>query len=388
MKKFFAFLMLGCILGAGFTGCEEEEEKYRPKREKNPTDIPSDKLAEDNPVIDESNTNIPNFNFSVEQEGKYTIIRLDMTGIQDPETLEWLKLIGTGSSEQNIWVSVDDNPKGFTVYNSAEEMGQQTIKADLVFLVDNSGSMSEEADSVANGIGSWATRLAQSGLDIRFGCVGYDDGGRISGALDLSADTLINEYLNRPSSYGTSRTKGFYGDNLEFLSNSTTEFTGVYNECGVVALRYADSLFTFRSGANRIYVNFTDEPNQPNGYEEWSVEFAKDKNLWPVTKGTIHSVYSSDTSYFYESYLYQEKPWKLSEYTGGTVLNAPYNFTGVSLDKLPVTGAMQNSYIIRFTNVDEFMDGQEHTIKITVLTLDGKVKAEKMFTIIFGTEDN
>ena len=32
-------------------------------------------------------------------------------------------------------------------------------------------------------------------------------------------------------------------------------------------------------------------------------------------------------------------------------------FSGVTLNSLPVTGAMQNSYIIRFTNVSEFMDG-------------------------------
>lgn len=386
MKHLFNTLMLGCILGAGFVGCSEDDsEEVVPEvpTMEEITGIPSDDAAGENPEVGESNTNIPNFNYTVENKDGYTIIRLDLTGIQDPETLEWLRLIGTGSSEQNIWVSVDDNPKGFTVYNSADEMGQ-SIKADLVFLVDNSGSMYEEADSVAAGIASWATNLANSGLDIRFGCVGYDDGGDISGALDLSVDTLINEYLNRSGRYGTNRTKGFYGYNADFLQNSRTEFNDVYGECGVVALRYADSLFNFRENANRIYVNFTDEPNQPGGLQKWSVEIAKDKNIWPVTKGTIHTVYSEDTTYFYEDPLYREKPWKLSEYTGGTVLQAPYNFRGVSLDDLPVTGAMQNSYIIRFTNVDEFMDGREHTITITVLTLDGKVKAEKTFTIIFG----
>ena len=60
-------------------------------------------------------------------------------------------------------------------------------------------------------------------------------------------------------------------------------------------------------------------------------------------------------------------------------------FSGVTLNSLPVTGAMQNSYIIRFTNVSEFMDGQSHEVKVTILSEDGRVRAEKIFYIVFGT---
>jgi len=57
----------------------------------------------------------------------------------------------------------------------------------------------------------------------------------------------------------------------------------------------------------------------------------------------------------------------------------------LGLESLLVTGAMQNSYTIRFTNVREFMDGQRHEVKITILSTDGKTRAEKIFYIIFGT---
>lgn len=59
------------------------------------------------------------------------------------------------------------------------------------------------------------------------------------------------------------------------------------------------------------------------------------------------------------------------------------DFSGVSLDTLPVTDAMQNSYVIRFTNIDDMMDGMTHTVKITVKTADGTVRAEKTFYIVF-----
>ena len=55
------------------------------------------------------------------------------------------------------------------------------------------------------------------------------------------------------------------------------------------------------------------------------------------------------------------------------------------MESLPVTGAMQNSYTIRFTNVRGFMDGQKHEVKITILSADRKTRAEKIFYIIFGT---
>lgn len=77
----------------------------------------------------------------------------------------------------------------------------------------------------------------------------------------------------------------------------------------------------------------------------------------------------------------------LSKYTGGTIIVAPSDFSGVTLQSLPVTGAMQNSYVIRFTNVDEFMDGEVHEVTITILSADGKTYAERTFYVVFGTAE-
>ena len=75
----------------------------------------------------------------------------------------------------------------------------------------------------------------------------------------------------------------------------------------------------------------------------------------------------------------------MSWYTGGTVLVAPSNFKDVTLEGLPVTGAMQNSYTIRFTNISEFLDGKHHLVIITIMSEDGKTCAEKSFYVTFGT---
>ncbi len=194
--------------------------------------IPSDDLADPNPEIVDPNANIPNFNYTVEQEGDYTIIRLDMTGVQNPESKEWINLIGTGGkdgSKQNIWVSVDNKPKGILVTKASDDENGASNAVDLVFLVDNSGSMSEEADAIARDIVAWAQLLTSSNLDMRFGCVGYD--GRITGALNITDVNSLSEFLNYSS--GTNRTYHFGGADASVLSSAASSYANSYCECGV-----------------------------------------------------------------------------------------------------------------------------------------------------------
>lgn len=343
--------------------------------------IPSDDDATPNPDIDANTTNIPNVLYITEREGDDVIVRLDMTGIQDANGIDWLRLLGTGyGDQQNIWVEVDGKPKGILVYNTSDDQDNNVqVRADLVFLVDNSGSMGQEADAIARDIVSWTQKLSNSGLDMRYGCVGYD--GNITGALNITDANTLSRYLN--TNTGVNRTRHFGGSDATALQNAAASYKNGTNECGVAALRFADEKFTFRSGANRIYVNFTDEPNQPQGKEGFSVNYVNGQTNWNTSKGTIHTVYSGNTN-FSETSLYKEYPWKMSTYTGGTFLTASSSFTGVTLESLPVTGAMMNSYIIRFTNVADLMDGQQHKVTITILSPDGKTKAERTFYIIFG----
>lgn len=371
------------FMSPAMTSCLDNDDETIILEDGNSTGIPDDSQATPNPIIDESTTSISNFQYTVEQtEDGLTVIRLDLTGVQDQDTKEWMKLYGTGSEQQNVWVEVDGKPKGILVHNNSED-NELAKKIDLVFLVDNSGSMSEEADAIARDIISWSQNLANSGLDVRFGCVGYN--GLITGGINITGVNELSNFLNR--STGTNRTMGFVGNDANTLSSAKYTYDlSSQEECGAAALRFADEHFSFRTGANRIYVNFTDEPNYPHRKQQFSVEYFKDQQNWNTSQGTVHTVYSDTYTSFSESTLYEEYPWKLSEYTGGTIIYTSSSFMGVTLDSLPVTGAMQNSYIIKFTNVDEFMDGQTHRVKITIMSKDGRVKAEREFDVIFGTK--
>jgi len=374
------------LFAIGFTASDQTDLP-----ETTPTDtsgIPQDQDAEPNPEVtqDEVTTNIPNINVVAENDGQTLVFRIDMTGIKNREDLEWLRLYGTGIQEQNIWVEIDDEPKGVDVYNTIDQQQDKIVPADLVFTVDNSGSMSEEANAIARDIISWSQLLAESGLDIRFGLVGY--GGYIDGAIDFTDATTLSTYLNRAS--GTSRTKGFGGDNATTLSTNASNWprTGGSvdtRECSASAIRFANEYFTFRQNANRIYVNFTDEPNQPNGIVNYSVKFFAEQDNWSAANGTVHTVWSGGTSTAdITNWNYNESPWFISEYTGGTIIKTNSSFTQVTLSNLPVTAAMQNSYILRIHGIADMLnDGLTHRVHITVISADGKVKADKVFYVKF-----
>ena len=147
--------MLSCLFlaSAGLTSCLNSDEETI-VLEEFLSGIPSDSQATPNPSVPSPNANIPNIQTTLESTGGEAIIRIDMTGISDSD-FNWLRLYGTGHAEQNVWVEVDGIAKGILVINNEDDQSS-SVKVDLVFTIDNSGSMSEEADAVARDIKSWA----------------------------------------------------------------------------------------------------------------------------------------------------------------------------------------------------------------------------------------
>ena len=382
MKKSFQLLSVAAIAVMGLTSCEDYivDSGIQPSDENLALGIPEDSQATEDPVITNPNVVLPNAAVNIKEENGYEFLQIDLTGIWDEDAGDYLTLVGTDNNgDQNIWLSIDDFPKGFDVYNVKDDAGKKLL-VDVVFLVDNSGSMSEEANTVANSIVAWSQSLINLGLDLNVGCVGYGEGNHaINGALNMTTPASLKAYLERYS--GTSRTKGFGGNDAQTLENlartSGRYENGSDRECGMVALRYAHDNFNFRGGANRIYVNFTDESNQPNGISDWSVEYLNPTlGNWKSNYGTVHTVYS-DYKFNQNDYLRDEQPWLMSEYTGGTTIFVDNYATDWDLTTLPVTGAMQNSSILRTTNHSMFKDGKSHRIKITVQTPSKSVRAVK-----------
>lgn len=347
----------------------------------------SDSKAGATPDVKEENNNLvlPQPQFYMEEGSNNDVLCMSLTGIQTPDTKEWMKLYGTGNAEQNIWAEIDGKPKAITVTNSGElahvasraDFAATKAKADVVFLVDNSGSMSQEANQIANEIVSWSQTLSQV-MDVQFGCVGQPDYGSINGAIDITSVENLHAYLNRSGVSGTSRTRGFEDPELQTAAQSYGAPSG---ECGGLMLHFADEHFTFREGANRIYVHFTDEPNQASNNSAWSVEsvnIESEHYNWGATQGTIHTIFSNLNNYQPDTYnwtpLYREDPRLFSIYTGGTSKTVDASFAGETLEGLEVTGAITNSYVIRFNVTEDMLTGK-HTVTIVIQSKDGKYQA-------------
>ena len=352
------------------------------------TGIPTDAVAGEAPIVTAENqtfnmpTSISALSVDSENEnvGRFSLAGINANG-------EWLELYGTSEANQNVWLEINGVQKGVKVYNGDDVTSRAISKAmaDVVFLVDNSGSMSEEANKVAEEIIRWAGVLSQT-MDVKFGCVGIDH-YYINGALNITDVNTLSEYLNCYS--GTSRT-AHYGDYMENppvdrdeLRNKAREYDNAGGECGGIMLHFADENFSFREGANRFYVYFTDEPNQPGGDSRWSVMSVDSESEyynWSSSKGVIYTVFSDSyydpTTWTY--WLYDENPLLFSTYTGGTTLSTNSSFN-ISLDELPVTGAITQSFIFTFNITPDMVPGEKYDVAITIYSPDGAIASKHTY---------
>ena len=282
---------------------------------------------------------------------------MNVTGIINPVTNQPIQFVPQG----NLFVTEDNVVKGLKV---SKVGGGTILQADVVFTVDNSGSMGQESDSVAAGIIKFANFLQASGLDVRFGIVGY--WGTISGAINFTDAATIENYLNRNTFGGTSRTVGFSGPDSAALETNAMGFGGSGGENGVEAVLFADTNFTWRSSAQSVFINFTDEPTQSNGIV-WNTNHMC---MSIGGRATVHTVFSNDSTAYSWSDT-RERPWDMSACTGGTVKFIDSQASGLDLSDLPVAGALANSYLVEFLSAN---GGVAHNVEITVKesNADGK----------------
>ena len=315
------------------------------------TDIPGDPTGVTVPTPTKNNV-LPSASFTTTGSR----VKLNLLGLIDPTTNQPLTLTYNASSPQasNIFVEEDGVVQGLKV----SKVGTgNVLTADIVFCVDNSGSMGNEADSVAASIIEFATFLQSSGLDVKFAIVGYDSD--VNGGINFTNAATISSYLNR--STGTYRTYNFAGPDSAALYARSNIFGYAGGENGVIAAIFADSVYSWRSGAQRVFVNFTDEPTQSPSSGMWNN--AMGCSLLSG-KATVHTVFSEDSTYWTFG-QYDERPWELSTCTGGTIKFIPTDASGLSLKDLPVAGALANSYLVEYVSAKT---GVAHVVKITVYT--------------------
>ena len=307
------------------------------------------------------NNRVPAASFSKVSSDR---IAINLQGVLD-ENGNPITFVGDGSvaDGNNVFVTEDGKLKGIKVSNAGSG---NTLEADIVFTVDNSGSMSQEADTIASRITDFVDALSNSGLDIRVGVAGYSSS--VNGGLDLAHKDSLKAYLNRTGKVGTSRTRGFHGENADSLNAKRLLYNGPGGENGVEAIFFANDLFSWRSNSNRVFINFTDEPNQSGTDSTYTVSAMCEKL---AGFATVHTVFSADTSTitFTDS---KQNPLEMSECTSGTIKLIASNASDLDLTNIPVIGALSKTSKIEFITNNS---STSHEVIVTIFVnenLNGK----------------
>jgi hypothetical protein len=362
MKKTL-IIFLSMLFGLLIISCDATNSE--PEEELN-TDIPTDP----------ENLSLPPVSFdNIQPTASVTVsplndkrIQLNLLELRHPVTNKLIDLNYDSSNplNSNIFIAEDGIVKGLKITKASPS----SVKViDIVFAVDNSTSMEHQNDIIATNVIEFATFLVNSGLDVRFSVVGYV--GRVTGAINFTDLNSLSGYLTK--GWGVNRTRGFGGADSASLENNSFLYAdgpdAPSGQNGIVGILFADTHFNWRTNASKVFINFTDDGIHSNG-KKWNVN-----HLCNTLAGraTVHSVFSQDTTLIPWSNLI-EKPWAMSECTGGKALFVQQNQNLYNLASLPVTQVLSNSYMIEFKKNDEVVLERVIELFIRASNADGYKK--------------
>lgn len=203
--------------------------------------------------------------------------------------------------------------------------------ADIIFLMDNSGSMSDEINAVSNNVLDFVDNLVASGIDFALGLCRY--GQSAYGGNPIIED---NGILTNDATY-------FKYDvwARNYASGGT--------EPGYYAIVQSANSFIFRPGAQKIFIIITDEtPDQGGASESDALNTCVNNSitLFALTESGLYDDFSSITSA-----------------TNGAYFNIYSNFDEI-LDY--ISSQVANTYLVRYRSSDLECNGILRNVEVVV----------------------
>ncbi len=270
------------------------------------------------------------------------------TGDYDLEIVKLQSLLYSGNRFNFIDVTLDSAGQGWPYLNTShftvhEDGVLQTDyfevvppdtpcyrTADIVFLIDNSGSMSGEIAQVRNNAIAFGDSLHALGIDYRLGAVrfGQSSGGGqpyIYGPLTDDV-TVFHSWISAMGASG-----GF--------------------EPGLQACINAATYFSFRPGSSRHFILITDEDSDGGSLSE-AINLCNNNNI------TVHARALQTSG---SSWAHYCGPNGIAQQTGGTVDNVTAPFWNI-LDNIGVC----DNYLVKYRPSNDVCDGIDREVVVCV----------------------
>ncbi len=220
--------------------------------------------------------------------------------------------------------------EGFKVIPPGQ--GSNTRLTDIVFMMDNSGSMSDEQAQVRNNVSNFVSNLSNKGIDYAIGLCRYgasvNAGNPIiedNGALSLDYQYFRDVVWNR-----------------NVVSGGT--------EPGYYAIMQSASNFKFRSGSQKIFIIITDETPQQGsiGKLQLAIEACINQKI------TLYAFTMTDLFHLFTP---------ITNVTNGRVFNITSSFDLI-LDY--ISNMVTNNYVIQYTSSEPVLNGVRRNVEVKV----------------------
>ncbi len=232
--------------------------------------------------------------------------------------------------------------------------GGGTRRVDIVFLMDNSGSMDDEQNAVQNNVIAFVDSLAASGADFALGLTRF-------GADENGGDPIIEDN-------GSLTTDPFYFKNEVWSRNVVN---GGF-EPGWDALHESATNFSFRPGAQRVFILITDESVTGDGNQGTYTKSETEQTLLDQSVTNYALIDSTDQNS-------RQDYGDLAEATGGAYFDITSPFESILDD---IGAEVTDSYVLSYRSTNDQSDGTERTVRVEV-TYDGNT-AEDTTSYVAG----
>ncbi|MGD1889533.1 MAG: vWA domain-containing protein [Cyclobacteriaceae bacterium] len=256
MSKIKWYFLLPLLLASPFWGCNSEEENMLN------SDIPPDPEVAPPPLA--LGPLIPSITLGEIDASNPARIPIIVGGVGYRENQS-----GPGSSytvvqysQENLTIVEDEVVQGKLILEGS------TLKADIAFIIDNTGSMREEIRGVRESVLTFVEALQSGSQDVSAGVVAFNDGLRAGfpngvEASDARAKPAVHSYIDLSSDFSEP------GDLYTFISSLTASDPGNnfdFPELAFAGVDYARRTFSWRDDAQRIYILITDDSAWGRGF--------------------------------------------------------------------------------------------------------------------------